>query len=70
MDEIVRDQMKRLNMEKYKTTKKQKKLEELQTQYNSMVQDASAAVETDAGESEDAEVSGTHIKLWSIKFYV
>ena len=42
-------------MLRHETASKQKKVEELQTMYNSMVKDASEAVATDAGESEDAK---------------
>ena len=56
MDEKVCDAQKKLDLEKYKTSKKMAQLEELQTQYNQMQKDASDAVATDAGESEEAEV--------------
>ncbi len=56
MDEKVCDAQKRLDLEKYKTSKKLQQLEELQTEYNQMVKDASDAVATDSGDSEEAEV--------------
>ncbi len=56
MDEKVCDAQKRLDLEKYKTSKKLQELEELQTEYNQMVKDASDAVATDSGDSEEAEV--------------
>ncbi len=56
MDEKVRDQVNKLNLMKYKTTAKEKRLEELKTQYDQMVKDSSDAVSTDAGESDDAQV--------------
>lgn len=56
MDDKVRDQVNKLNLMIYKTTTKQKRLEELQTQYNQMVKDSSDAVATDAGDSDDAQV--------------
>lgn len=55
MDEKVRDQVNVLNNLKYQTVKKQKKLEDLQTKHKQMVTDASEAVATDAGDSEDAQ---------------
>lgn len=54
-DQKLSDQIKRLNQLKHQTASRQKRVEELQTQYNSMVKDASEAVATDAGESEDAK---------------
>ncbi len=57
MDEKVRDHVNILNNHKYTTVKKQKKKEELQTQYNQMRKDASEAEATDAGESDEAQVS-------------
>ncbi|XP_067940120.1 outer dynein arm-docking complex subunit 3-like [Watersipora subatra] len=54
-DQKLSDQIKRLNQLKHATAAKQKKVEGLQTMYNSMVKDASEAVATDAGESEDAK---------------
>ena len=50
------DTVKRLNALRHQTASKQKKLEELQTQYNQMMKDASEAVATDKGESSDAQV--------------
>ena len=50
------DTVKRLNALRHQTASKQKKLEELQTQYNQMMKDASEAVATDKGESADAQV--------------
>ncbi|CAH1786887.1 unnamed protein product [Owenia fusiformis] len=55
MDYKVCDTIKRLNALKHQTANKQKKLEEVQTQYNQMVKDASDAIETDSGESPDAQ---------------
>ncbi|XP_064616243.1 outer dynein arm-docking complex subunit 3-like [Liolophura sinensis] len=55
MDHKVCDTLKHLNALKHQTATKQKKLEQLQTQYNQMVKDASEAVATDNGESEDAQ---------------
>ena len=56
MDFKVCDTVKRLNALRHQTASKQKKLEELQTQYNQMMKDASEAVATDKGESADAQV--------------
>lgn len=55
MDEKVRDLVNILNKHKYMTTKKQKELEELQTQHAQMTKDSENAVATDAGESEEAQ---------------
>ncbi|WAR31935.1 CC151-like protein [Mya arenaria] len=55
MDYKVCDTVKRLNALRHQTATKQKKLEDLQTQYNQMQQDASEAVATDKGESSDAQ---------------
>lgn len=54
-DHKVCDTVKRSNAMNHKTVQKQKKLEELQTQYNQMVKDASDAVSTDKGDSADAQ---------------
>jgi len=54
-DQKLSDQIKRLNMLRHETASKQKKVEASMTMYNSMVKDASEAVATDAGESEDAK---------------
>ena len=66
MDEKVCDTQKKLDLEKYKTSKKMAQLEELQTQYNQMEKDASEAVATDAGESAEAEVCSYKIRSTSI----
>lgn len=58
MDEKVRDRVNVLNSLKYRSVQKQKRLEELQTSYNQMEKDASDAVATDAGDSEDSQVRG------------
>merc|ERR1711976_285158 len=55
MGEKVSDRKKKVDLMRHETARKQKKLEELQTQYNQMVNDADDAVKTDAGESEAAE---------------
>ncbi|XP_045206562.1 outer dynein arm-docking complex subunit 3-like isoform X2 [Mercenaria mercenaria] len=55
MDHKVCDTVKRLNALRHQTAMKQKKLEDLQTQYNQMQKDASEAVATDKGESADAQ---------------
>lgn len=55
MDYKVCDTVKRLNALRHQTATKQKKLEDLQTQYNQMQKDASEAVATDKGESSDAQ---------------
>lgn len=55
MDYKVCDTVKRLNALRHQTATKQKKLEDLQTQYNQMQKDASEAVATDKGESADAQ---------------
>ena len=60
MDEKVRDRMNVLNSLKYRSVQKQKRLEELQTQYDQMQKDASDAVATDSGDSEDAQVNNTY----------
>ncbi|KAH9507494.1 hypothetical protein Btru_051293 [Bulinus truncatus] len=54
-DHKVCDSIKLLNAKRHVTAKKQKRLDELQTQYNQMVQDSSDAVNTDKGDSEDAQ---------------
>ncbi|XP_025111800.1 coiled-coil domain-containing protein 151-like [Pomacea canaliculata] len=51
----VCDTMKRSNAMNHTTVRKQKHLEALQTKYDQMVKDASDAMETDKGESEDAQ---------------
>lgn len=56
MDYKVCDTVKRLNALRHQTATKQKKLEDLQTQYGQMQKDASDAVATDKGESADAQV--------------
>ena len=56
MDFKVCDTVKRLNALRHQTASKQKKLEDLQTQYNQMMKDASEAIATDQGESQDAQV--------------
>lgn len=48
--------MKLLNAKRHVTARKQKKLEELQTHYDQMVKDSADAVNTDKGESADAQV--------------
>lgn len=55
MDFKVCDTVKRLNALRHQTACKQKKLEDLQTQYNQMMKDASEAIATDKGESQDAQ---------------
>ena len=54
-DHKVCDTVKRSNAMNHVTVSKQKRLEELQTQYNQMVKDASDAVSTDKGDSADAQ---------------
>ena len=54
-DHKVCDTVKRSNAMNHITVSKQKRLEELQTQYNQMVKDSSDAVATDKGESADAQ---------------
>lgn len=56
MDYKVCDTVKRLNALRHVSASKQKKCEELQTQYDQMVQDSSEAVATDKGDSADAQV--------------
>ena len=56
MDEKVRDRVNVLNNLKYQSVKKQKRLEELETQQGQMDKDASNAEATDSGESEEAQV--------------
>ena len=56
MDEKVRDRINILNLLRYETVKKQKRVEELKTQYEQVEKETEAAVETDAGESEEAQV--------------
>ena len=60
MDQRISDSRKKLNRLKYETTVYQKKLKDLQTQHDQKVKDAQNAVETDAGESEDAQVNTTY----------
>lgn len=55
MDYKVCDSVKRLNALHHVSASKQKKCEELQTQYDQMVQDSSEAVATDKGDSADAQ---------------
>jgi len=55
-DHKVCDSMKRLNSKRHATARKQKRLEELQTEYDQMVKDSSDAVSTDKGDSQDAQV--------------
>ena len=57
MDHKVCDTMKRLNALKHQTASKHKRLEAIQVMYDQMVKDASDAVQTDKGESTDAQVS-------------
>ncbi|KAK7094450.1 outer dynein arm-docking complex subunit 3-like [Littorina saxatilis] len=54
-DHKVCDTVKRSNAMNHVTVAKQKRLEELQTTYNQMVQDSSDAVSTDKGDSVDAQ---------------
>jgi hypothetical protein len=56
MDHKVCDTVKRLNALRHQTATKQKRLEDLQTQYGQMQKDASEAVNTDKGQSADAQV--------------
>lgn len=56
MDYKVCDTVKRLNALRHQSATKQKKLEDLQTQYSQMQKDASDAVATDKGESADSQV--------------
>ncbi|XP_064649660.1 outer dynein arm-docking complex subunit 3-like isoform X2 [Lineus longissimus] len=55
MDHKLCDTKKKLNALRHVTATKQKKLEELRIQYDQMKKDASDAVATDSGESEDAQ---------------
>lgn len=55
LDSKVRDRVNVLNKMKYKTTKMQKRLEELQTQNEQMEKDAESAADTDAGDSPEAQ---------------
>lgn len=55
-DHKVCDTIKLLNNKRHITAQKQKKLEELQTQYDQLVRDSEDAVNTDKGESADAQV--------------
>jgi len=55
MDEKVRDSTNRLNLQVYRTSQKQKRVEELRTQYDQMLKDASDAVATDSGDSPEAQ---------------
>uniref|UniRef100_A0A0B6ZZD7 ODAD1 central coiled coil region domain-containing protein n=1 Tax=Arion vulgaris TaxID=1028688 RepID=A0A0B6ZZD7_9EUPU len=54
-DHKVCDSMKLLNSKRHITARKQKKLEELQTQYDQMMKDSSEMVNTEKGESADAQ---------------
>ena len=56
MDQRISDSRKKLNRMRYDTTRYQKKLKDLQTQHDQMVKDSQNAVETDAGESQEAQV--------------
>ncbi|RUS91204.1 hypothetical protein EGW08_001010 [Elysia chlorotica] len=51
LDHKVCDSMKQLNARRHVTARKQKRLEELQTQYDQMCKDSSDAVSTDKGDS-------------------
>ncbi|KAK3732532.1 hypothetical protein RRG08_030732 [Elysia crispata] len=55
LDHKVCDSMKQLNSKRHVTARKQKRLEELQTQYDQMCKDSSDAVSTDKGDSADAQ---------------
>ncbi|GFS08612.1 coiled-coil domain-containing protein 151-like [Elysia marginata] len=55
LDHKVCDSMKQLNAKRHITARKQKRLEELQTQYDQMCKDSSDAVSTDKGDSTDAQ---------------
>ena len=57
MDQKHCELLKKLNSERHVTAKKQKRLEQLKTQQDQMTKDAKDAVETDAGESDEAQVS-------------
>ncbi|XP_059149671.1 outer dynein arm-docking complex subunit 3-like isoform X3 [Physella acuta] len=54
-DNKVCDSMKQLNNKRHVTARKQKKLEELQTQYDQMSKDSSDAAECDKGDSAEAQ---------------
>ena len=56
LDQQVCESIKKLNALKHQRSMKEKKLRELQTEYDQMVTDAEEAVNTDAGESADAQV--------------
>lgn len=56
LDQQVCESIKKLNALKHQRNMKEKKLRELQTEYDQMVTDAEDALNTDAGESEDAQV--------------
>merc|ERR1712136_279608 len=55
VDQKVCDNKKRLNAMKSTTSARRQKLNELQTAYDQMIKDASAAVEMDKGESDSAQ---------------
>lgn len=57
LDQQVCESIKKLNALKHQRNVKEKKLRELSTEYDQMVTDAEDAVNTDAGESEDAQVN-------------
>lgn len=56
LDQQVCESIKKLNALKHQRNMKDKKLRALQTEYDQMVTDAEEAVNTDAGESDDAQV--------------
>lgn len=56
MDQKHCELLKKLNAERHVTAKKQKRLEQLKTKQDQMTKDAKDAVETDAGESDEAQV--------------
>ena len=66
MDEKVRDRINILNLLRYETVKKQKRLDEIKTQYKQMEKESAAAVETDIGESEEAQVMYFTVLIYTL----
>lgn len=56
MDQQVCEAVKRLNALRHQKNTREKKLQQLQTEYNQLVTDAEVVSNTDAGESAEAQV--------------
>ena len=63
--------MKRLNALRHQKNTREKKLQQLQTEYNQLVTDAEVVSNTDAGESAEAQVKkNIQLKIVIITFYL